>query len=282
MSCDTAAFAMKHQLTVIIPCKNERKNIRPCVESARRVADEVLVADSGSTDGTLEIVRSMGGCRIVEREYINSGNFKNWAIPQAACPWVLILDADERVSEPLAVEINQLLAGQPARDGYHIYRANYFLGHRIRHAGWGSDKVLRLFRRDLGRYVGESDHAEVHVASGRVGRLRARLEHFTYWTYDQYFQKFARYTVQGAQNYHAAGRRATLARMLLGPPLRFLHCYIVRLGFLDGLAGLQISALTGMSSFVKQIRLWELEHATAQPDPEAEQAEKQNCDRQAA
>jgi glycosyltransferase involved in cell wall biosynthesis len=261
---------MKEKLTVIIPCKNERKNIAPCIASARQVADEVLVADSGSTDGTLEIVRRLGGCRIIEREYVNSGNFKNWAIPQAAHPWVLIVDADERVSEPLAEEMNQLLTLGPPHDGFHVYRTNYFLGHRIRHSGWGRDKVLRFFRRDLGRYEGESDHAEVLIATRNVGHLKGRLDHFSYWSYDQYFQKFHRYTLQGAQNYHAAGRRARYLRMLLAPPLRFLHCYIVRLGFLDGMAGLQLSALVGMSSFVKQCRLWELDHALAQPDPEAE------------
>jgi glycosyltransferase involved in cell wall biosynthesis len=259
---------VKQKLTVIIPCKNERKNIRPCIASAKLVADEVIVADSGSTDGTLEIVREIGGCRIVEREYVNSGNFKNWAIPQAAHSWVLIVDADERVTLPLAVEIGSLLADVPRHQGFHIYRANYFLGHRVRHGGWGSDKVLRLFHRDVGRYVGESDHAEISVAPGSTGRLSARLEHFTYWTYDQYFQKLRRYTVQGAEARHAAGRRASFTRMLLSPPLRFLHCYLVRLGFLDGLLGLQISALTGMSSFVKEIRLWELEQARRQPDPE--------------
>ena len=261
---------MKQTLTVIIPCKNERMNIRPAIESARRVADEVLIADSGSTDGTLDIVRQIGGCRIVEREYINSGNFKNWAIPQAASPWVLILDADERVTPQLADEINALLKGTPPRDGYHIYRANYFLGHRIHHSGWGWDKVLRLFRRDMGRYVGESDHAEVNVTSGRIGHLKARLEHFTYWTFEQYFRKFHRYTSQSACNKFAAGKRPSYWRMLLSPPLRFLHCYIIRLGFLDGVAGLQICALTGMSSFVKQLKLWELHHALPQPDPEAQ------------
>jgi glycosyltransferase involved in cell wall biosynthesis len=188
---------VKQKLTVIIPCKNERKNIRPCIASVKLVADEVIVADSGSTDGTLDIVREIGGCRIIEREYINSGNFKNWAIPQAAHPWVLIVDADERVTVPLAVEIGSLLDDVPRHDGYHIYRANYFLGHRVRHGGWGSDKVLRLFRRDVGRYVGESDHAEISVAPGSAGRLRERLEHFTYWTYDQYFQKLRRYTEIG-------------------------------------------------------------------------------------
>jgi glycosyltransferase involved in cell wall biosynthesis len=263
---------MKEKLTVIIPCKNERKNIRPCIESARRVADEVLVADSGSTDGTLDIIRQMGGCRLVEREYINSGNFKNWAIPQAANPWVLIVDSDERVTESLAGEINELLTLGPAHDGYHVYRSNYFLGHRIRHSGWGSDKVLRLFRRDLGRYEGESDHAEVGIATRNVGHLKHRLDHFTYWSYDQYFLKFHRYTVQGAENKFAAGKRASFWRMLLAPPLRFLHFYIIRGGFLDGMAGLQVSALTGMSSFVKQVRLWEMECALQQPDPEVEHA----------
>ena len=148
---------MKQQLTVIIPCKDERKNIRPCIESAKLVADEVLVADSGSTDGTLDIIDEVGGCRVVKREYINSGNFKNWAIPQATYPWVLIVDSDERVTPELAAEINALLEKGPPRDGYQIYRANWFLGHRIRHGGWGSDKVLRFFRRDLGRYQGASE-----------------------------------------------------------------------------------------------------------------------------
>ena len=274
---------MKHRLTVIIPCKNERKNIRPCIESAKRVADEVLVADSGSTDGTLDIIHDAGGCHVVHREYVNSGNFKNWAIPQARHPWVLIVDADERVSPELAAEINALLESVPRHNGYHIYRANYFLGHRIRHGGWGSDKVLRLFRRDLGRYVGESDHAEVTVSTGSVGYLKGRLEHFTYWSYDQYFRKLQRYTVQSAQSRYAAGKRVSFARMLLAPPLRFLHCYIVRLGFLDGIAGLQVCMLTGISSFVKQIRLWELRHALPQPDPEADRSfDRQASKRRAA
>ena len=261
---------MKQKLTVIIPCKNERLNIRPCMVSAKLVADELIVSDSGSTDGTLDIIRDVGGARLIEREYINSGNFKNWAIPQATHEWVLILDSDERVTPELASEINTLLTTGPRHDGYEIYRANYFLGHRIRHAGWGADKVLRLFRRNLGRYQGESDHAEVAITSGRVGRLKQRIEHYTYWSYDQYFRKLQRYSVQGAQNKLAAGKHVNFWEMALAPPLRFLHCYFFRLGFLDGLAGLQISMLTGYSSFAKQLRMWELERGLPQPDPEAE------------
>src|SRR5688572_20307938 len=101
---------MPAKLSVLIPCKNERRNIRPCIESVQTIADEIVVADSGSTDGTLEIARdaflgSNAECRIIEREYVNSADFKNWAIPQCKHEWVLLVDADERIPEALADEI---------------------------------------------------------------------------------------------------------------------------------------------------------------------------------
>ena len=255
--------AMKQKLTVIIPCKNERKNIRPCIESAKRVADEVLVADSGSTDGTLDIVRDVGGCRIVEREYVNSGNFKNWAIPQASAP----LGADRRRRRTRDApswppRSTRCWTACPTHDGYHIYRANYFLGHRIRHSGWGRDKVLRLFRRDLGRYVGESDHAEVQRRQRHASAICGHGSSTS--PIGPTTSTFASSTATPCKAPRTSTPPASgpaSRRCCSAPPLRFLHCYIIRLGFLDGLAGLQISALTGMSSFVKQMRLWELEHA---------------------
>jgi glycosyltransferase involved in cell wall biosynthesis len=254
-------------LTVIIPCKDERKNIRLCIESVQGLADEVLVADSGSTDGTLDIVRSIGGCRVIQREYIHSGDFKNWAIPQATHAWVLLVDADERVTPKLRREIVETLDSSQA-DGYWIRRENYFLGHRIRFSGWASDCCLRLFRRDLARYAGDTDHAEVEIESGRVGRLKHRLQHFTCWSYDQYIRKLDRYTSWQAQQWHLAGRQPSLPRLLLNGPARFLHSYFIRLGFVDGMAGFQVCALTGFYSFLKQARLWQLVHGKEQPDPE--------------
>src|SRR4051812_12324542 len=107
---------MSSKLSVIIPCKNERDNIRACIAGARLIADEVLLADSGSSDGTLEIAIELG-CRIIEREYGTSGDFKNWAIPQAAHEWVFILDADERITPELANEIRETL-NNPRHNGY--------------------------------------------------------------------------------------------------------------------------------------------------------------------
>lgn len=259
-------------LTVIIPCKNEREHIRDCVTSARQVADEVLVADSGSTDGTLEIARELG-CRIIEREYRTSGDFKNWAIPQARHDWVLILDADERLSPALADEIRGVLAN-PRYDGYRILRLNYFLGHVVRYGPWRNDRCVRLFRRDLGRYEGPSDHGDVRISSGKVGQLVGIMEHYTFNSWEQWLRKLDRYSRVQAEEWYAAGRRTNYLRLLLTPPLRFLRDYLLRLGFLNGAVGLQISWSSGIYSFMKQARLWELQHCQSTA-PDAKQKKEQ-------
>ncbi|GIW96225.1 MAG: glycosyl transferase [Pirellulaceae bacterium] len=254
----------RQPLTVIIPCKNEQHNIGDCLDSVRPVADEILLADSGSTDATLEIARLRGVSRVICREYVHSGDFKNWAIPQARCPWVLIVDADERVTEALADEIRRELES-PQYDGYWIYRENYFQGHRIRFSGWQNDCCLRLFRRDLGRYVGQTDHAEVEITGGRVGRLRHRLKHYTSWHVLAYLRKLERYAEVQAQVWYEQGRKPSLVKLAAIGPLRFLQTYLLRLGFLDGVPGLQVCALTAFYSFLKQARLWELYYGKKQP-----------------
>jgi glycosyltransferase involved in cell wall biosynthesis len=260
-SADTAPSAPScgaRRLTVIIPCKNEREHIGSCIRSALQVADEVLVADSGSTDGTLEIARKLG-CRVIEREYRTSGDFKNWAIPQAAHDWVLILDSDERVTPELAAEIRRELV-RPRHDGYWIYRRNHFLGHPIRFGPWKNDRCLRLFRRDLGRYVGPTDHAEVELSSGTAGRLRERLTHYTCTSYAQYLPKLSRYADVQSRVWHGQGKRTNASQLLLRFPLRFLQGYVWRLGFLDGLAGLQVCLLVAYLSYLKHAYLWQLQN----------------------
>lgn len=260
---------MPEGLTVLIPCKNERRNIRPCIESARQVADEVLVADSLSTDDTLAIVRDVGDCRVIEREFINYSNFKNWAIPQAANAWVLIVDADERITPELAAEIRQLLADPPEQfDGYWISRRNYFMGHEVRHSGWDRDRVLRLIRRDVCRYKPVRVHEEIDLSPERTGALAHKFDHYPFWSYGQYLEKFARYTKFAAQDRFERGRRPSFTKMLLGGPLIFFKYYFIKRGFLDGKLGLQLSLLAAFSTFFKEAQLWELQHAQPRPDPE--------------
>jgi glycosyltransferase involved in cell wall biosynthesis len=262
---------MAVKLTALIPCKDERKNIRLCIESVRPIADEILIADSGSKDGTLDIVRDIGGCRIIEREYVNSANFKNWAIPQARHEWILLVDADERVTSRLAEEVRLLLESPPAdQDGFWIDRVGHYLGYRINHCGWNADAVIRLFRRDVGRYKERWVHSEVDLTAARVGKLKHSLLHYTMWDSDKYLYKLNRYASWGALNLRDEGRRPNLFSMFTRAPLRFLQLYFLRLGFLDGVPGFQICMHTAYYAFLKQAKLWELHHALPQPDPETD------------
>ena len=260
-------MAQAQKLTVLIPCKDERKNIRACIESVRPLADEIVVADSGSTDGTLEVVRQLGGCRIIQREYVYSADFKNWAIPQASHPWVLIVDADERVTDKLARSIRRVLENPSARyDAYWTSFECYFLGHRLKWSGWNT-KAIRLFRRDVCRYTDRLVHADVEIDQSRVGRLNGKLLHYSISSYEQFPAKYDRYTTWGAKTLHQQGRRATFGSLLFRPMLRFVSLYFLRLGFLDGLPGLQACMLTAYyNTFIKQGKLWELAKMDPQED----------------
>lgn len=263
---------MKQPLTVLIPCKNERMNIRLCIESCYPIADEILIADSGSTDGTMEIAAEFDKVRIIEREYITSGDFKNWAIPQATHEWVLIIDADERVTVDLANEIQLELSRGPDYDGYWIFRTNYFMGHPLRFGDARTDSVIRLFKRDLGRYVGPSDHGEIQIATRRVGKLKNRFLHFSSWNYDQLLTKIHRYSTLQAMQWKEQGKDTSYFKLLIRPVFRFFREYILQGAIFDGKRGVQTAWIAAMYSFSKQARLWELNHALAQPDPELEAA----------
>jgi glycosyltransferase involved in cell wall biosynthesis len=262
---------MRQKLSLVITCKDERSNIGPCIDSAAHIADEILVADSGSTDGTLEYVRSRGDCRVIERDYHTAGHFKNWAIPQAAHSWVLVLDADERATPELAQEIHELLASEPKQDGYFIRRANRLMGHPIKRGDWGRDKVLRLFRREVSHVAGPSDHGSVHVRTNKVGRLQHPMDHFTIWEWAHYLKKFDRYTRIQAEEWHFKKRRPpSILRLFVQPPFRFFRDYVLHLGFLDGVKGLQLAYMSAFYTFMKQARLWELHCGLQQSDVEPE------------
>ena len=218
---------MKQPLTVIIPCKNEQLNIRACIESFYSLADEILIADSGSTDETMEIALEFDKVRLIQREYITSGNFKNWAIPQAKHEWVLIVDADERITPALATEISMELSRGPEHDGYWIYRDNHFMGQALKHGDARSDRVLRLFQRDKGRYTGPSDHGEIQISTGKVGKLREKMTHFSVWDYDQLYEKNSSlYKTSGSAMERARAAITSYFKLLIRPMWRFFREYV--------------------------------------------------------
>ena len=245
------------RLTVLIPCKDERRNILACIASVRSIADEILIADSGSTDGTLEMVREAGGCRIIQREYINSADFKNWAIPQATHEWVLVVDADERVTPALAEEIKTLLTSEPEQDAYWLRRDFFFLGYAVKHGCFDTAKLTRLFRREC-RYATRRVHSDIVVPSGKLAPLQNRLQHFTANDLGHFVDRQHRYATWSALDSFEQGKRAGVLKMLTHAPLRFLQLYLLRGVFLDGAPGLVVCGLTAYYTFLKDIKLWAL------------------------
>ena len=241
-------------LSALVTTKNEERVIRACLESIRW-ADEVVVVDSGSTDGTLEIARSIAD-QVLEHEYESPAAQKNWALPKLRHSWVLILDADERVTPDLRREIESVLADPSRSDGYWIGRENYFYGKPIRSAGWQRDRVLRLFDRSKGAYRPVLVHEEVEL-HGRVDRLRARLLHEPYRDLDQYFEKWSRYSRWSAEELRRRGVRASWLRLLLRPWLRFGRMYLLEGGFREGRRGIVLCGLAAFSVFTKYARRWE-------------------------
>lgn len=245
------------KLTVLVPCFNNESILRPCLASAAPVADELLVVDSGSTDQTRAIAGEFTD-RILVHEYVNSATQKNWALPQAAHEWVMVLDTDERLTPELQAEIQALLRQAPPCDGYRIRRQNHFFGTPIHHCGWERDDCLRLFRRDGSRYEDKHVHADVLVQSGRVGRLAGTLLHYTYTSFDQYLEKFGRYTTWAARDLLATGKSPTFGNLLCRPVFRFCKMFFLRQGFRDGLPGLILCQLAAFSVFMKYAKLWGL------------------------
>ncbi len=249
----------RQPITVIIPTYNEEKNLEDAIRSVLW-ADEIMVVDSFSTDGTLEIAKRYG-CRILQHEYVNSATQKNWAIPQASHEWVMILDADERVTPELREEILRELEN-PRYDGYYIGRRNYFLGYPLNYGGWGpeEDRNIRLFKRDISRYEDKEVHADVIVSTGRVGQFKHPLIHHSYRTLKQYFRKMERYTDWAAKDIVKAGKRPNLFNLVLRPVGDFVKFYILKQGFRDGMPGLIIALLSSYYVMVKYAKAWELLH----------------------
>jgi glycosyltransferase involved in cell wall biosynthesis len=242
------------KLTALIPCYNEEENIEACLQSVIW-ADEILVVDSFSTDRTLDIARQYAD-RILQHEYINSATQKNWAIPQAKHDWVLIVDSDERIPLALSDEIKEILRKGPDKDGYWIKRNNYLMGKRIKHSGWGRDRVLRLFHRNLGRYQDKRVHAEVKLKN--TGELMIPLEHHSISSMTSWVVKINRYSSWKAKDKFEKGITAPVFHLLFRPPFRFFKDFVLRLGMLDGWRGFLIAAMSSFAELVMAAKITQI------------------------
>ena len=253
---------MRSRISALVPCGNEESVIRACLESVRW-ADEVLVVlDAASEDGSRAVCERLAD-RVLVHPYESYAAQNNWAIPRCSHPWVLLVDADERVTPALRARVLALLEEDGrGHAGFHVRRENLFYGRVIWHGGWDADYPLRLFRRDAARFEERRVHAPLRV-EGSVGRIEEPLQHDTHRGMSRWLQKLDRYTTWAAADLHARGRRATWIQLLLRPAWRFLRALLLRGGLLDGVRGLLIAWSGAVVVFVKYAKLWELERRAA-------------------
>jgi glycosyltransferase involved in cell wall biosynthesis len=241
------------RLSAVLITRNEEANLPACLASVAGLADEIVIVDSESTDGTVAAAEA-AGARVARSRFDGFGPAKQRALEMATGPWVLSLDADERVTPTLCGEIAALLAREPAADGYFVRRDVFFLGRRLRFGGMGDDWVLRLFRREAARFSADPVHEHVEI-TGRTGRLRGSLEHHAYGSLAEHVNKMNRYTDTQASVKAARGVRYRAWMWLRLPWEVFARC-ILRLGLLDGTAGVVFATMSAYSSWLKYAKTW--------------------------
>jgi glycosyltransferase involved in cell wall biosynthesis len=241
-------------LTVAVITLNERRNLDRCLRSVAW-ADEILVVDSGSDDGTPEIA-TRHGARTVIREWPGYVHQKNFAAEQARNDWVLSLDADEWLEEGAEEEIRKTL-DVPEADAYAFCRVTAFSGAFVPHV-WSRDWQTRLFRKAKAAFVGGRVHESLRLTgAGRVGRLKTTLLHLGYRSIHDYVDRLNRYTDLAAASLHDRGAISSLWRLLVAPPATFLKLYVLRMGFLDGFRGAIVAAGSAFYVLIKYAKLWE-------------------------
>jgi glycosyltransferase involved in cell wall biosynthesis len=241
-------------VTAVIAAHDESANIEACVASVEW-ARKVIVVENDSLDDTIDRARG-AGATVISPKFTTIGAARNHGIERAKTEWIFVLDADERCTAELADEISRVVIHPGGATAFRVPRRNYFLGREICHGGWGSDKPIRLFRREL-RYNANLVHEHVDVTKGAVGEIKNKLLHYTYISLDQYFEKFDRYSRWWAEQNFARGRRGTAAAVFFKPPARFVSMYFLKGGFRDSAHGLVLACLAAASVMAKYARLWE-------------------------
>jgi hypothetical protein len=246
----------KIPLSVAIITKNEAENIRVCLQTIS-FAGQIIVVDSGSTDATLQIAAEFG-CEIYSEEWLGFGPQKQLAIEKCRLPWILILDADERIPPDTADIIKKIVTDANVKEaGFSFPRKNYFQGRWIKHAGWWPDRIIRLFRKDKGRMTTSIVHESVEV-QGTVGALDAPIEHFTESSLSKIIQKIDKYSALGAEQAFRDGKHSSPFSAFMRAFFTFNQDYFLRLGILDGRQGLTLAVTDAVNKFFKYAKLSEL------------------------
>ncbi len=252
---NNAAKSGRPKISVTIITKNEEENIVDCLETVKW-ADEIIIVDSFSRDRTVALAKNYTN-KIVVHPFENYADQKNFAVQQASNPWILSIDADERVSDELKEEIVQIVNSNLA-DGYWIPRLDYMFGKIIKHGGWYFQPHIRLFKSDKAQWFSEVH--ETVIVNGRVGLLKNPLLHYSHLTISHFIQKLDAYTTIEAKAQCQKGIKSNVFKIIFLPGIVFLYKYLYKLGFLDGIHGLVLAVSLAYYHFIKQTKIWELNY----------------------
>jgi glycosyltransferase involved in cell wall biosynthesis len=238
-------------ISVAIISKNEAHNIEECIRSVDWAA-EIILLDQFSEDGTSEIARRLGA-KVFQEPWHGFAKQKNIAVEKARGPWILSIDADERVTLSLRKEIEEKLSLKDECSGYYIARKNYFCGQWIRHGGWYPDFTLKLFRKDKGYFQDRAVHEKV-IVNGKVGYLECPLEHFTYRSVSDFLMRLDLYSRLASQELPAKSKWTISYTLCLRPIFTFFNMYFFRAGLCDGAAGFFLAVSYAYYTFLKYYR----------------------------
>lgn len=241
---------MAAPLTVLIPTYNEEALVAQAISSAR-FANEILVIDSYSNDNTVSVAEKYG-CKVLQRKFDNFSNQKNYAIEKAKNDWIFVLDADEFITYTLRNEILTAIKN-PKHQAYKMLFKNYFMNRFIHHGSNGNKFKLRLFHRNYCKYQGLV-HEEL-ICEGSIGVLQGKILHYTYRNLRHFFQKKNQYSRLQSEQLFKKEKKVNLFTLIFKPFYRFLNEYLLRLGFLDGVAGLTSTVMNGYGVLSRYVRL---------------------------
>ena len=250
----------KLPVSVYIITYNEEKNIRRCLESLKDF-DEIVVVDSRSEDGTVEICREFTD-KVYQRPWPGHTAQYVHALSLTTNEWVFWLDADEVASPELLDEVRRIFGGDGDGDvaGYYFPRMTYYMGRWIRHGAWYPDYKLRLFKKALGKYTRDDPHMKV-VVDGKTKRLEGKIFHYTIECFSEHLRTIDRYTDISAQNQINAAARFSIILMVFRPLFKFLEGYVFKAGFRDGMQGFIIAVTSAFAMFARHAKFWEKKYS---------------------
>lgn len=243
-------------LSVAMITFNEEKNLDRTLKSLRDLADEIVIVDSGSTDGTEEIAKKYKA-KFIKQSWLGYGKQRNFAFENSSEEWILCIDADEELTEGLYLKIKEIVKNSSDKNVYEINRISVCFGKILKHGGWGKSYAVRLFRKDSGRFNDNTVH-ESFETTNPIIKIKESLLHHSYLTLEDYFSKFNRYTTEGALEYYKKGKKSSVFQIALNPIYKFFRMYFFRFGFLDGIEGLMIATTSSLYSMVKYFKLREI------------------------